>query len=421
MSAFDKVIGYDAIKNELLQVIDMIRDPERYSRLGARMPKGILLEGRPGLGKTLMCGCFMEEAGIPCFTVRRDSADEDFINKITSTFIEAKEQAPSIVFLDDMDKFANEDRDHCDAPEYVAVQSGIDSVRDDIVLVLATANDIGDLPDSLCRAGRFDRTISVPHPSNEDASRILRYYLEDKHVSEDVDFDDVVKMVGSNACCVLETAMNEAAIYAAYDRAEAVGMEHILRAVLRLQYNCPDDTVIKGGDELEKIAMHEAGHLVISEVLQPGSIGLASIKRSGRGDAGGFVHSCLPVERMPYDVLISLGGKAATELYYPNCASGCQEDIQRALDRVQDAMIENANRGFGLTDFNRRNSNELMAAQESASRAELNRYYSIARSVLIENREFLEKAAKALAEKETLLHSDIKKLRESCKITPCYV
>ena len=420
-NAFDKVIGYDAIKNEFFQVLDMIRNPEYYKSLGARMPKGILLDGQPGLGKTLLCKCFIEEAGLPSITVRRDSGDEDFIDKITRAFREAGEQAPAIVFLDDMDKFANEDREHRDAPEYVAIQAGIDSVKDCDVLVLATTNDTCYLPDSLQRTGRFDRTISVPYPSSEDAAEILRHYLRDKNVSPDIDFGDIVKMVGSNACCVLETAMNEAAIYAAYDRAESVGMEHILKAVLRLQYNCPDDTTIKGTDELEKMARHEAGHLVISEVLTEGGIGLVSIKKTGRSDAGGFVHRCIPVERVPHDVLISLGGKAATELYYPRVASGCQNDIARALDRIEDAMIDNANKGFALAEAGRRNSDQLMASQEAVARSELQRYYDMARGILIENREFLEKATKALIEKETLLYSDIKKIRESCTITPCSI
>ena len=112
------------------------------------------MDGAPGLGKTPMCQCLIEEAGIPAYTVRRDSGDDDFINKITKAFADAKENAPSIVFLDDMDKFANEDENHRDCPEYVAIQSGIDSCKDDMVLVLATTNHCEDLPDSLQRQVR---------------------------------------------------------------------------------------------------------------------------------------------------------------------------------------------------------------------------------------------------------------------------
>lgn len=129
MSAFDKVIGYETIKNELLQICDMVHNKERYEALGAKLPQGILLYGDPGLGKTLIAKCFIEESGLKSYVVRRNKGNDDFISNITETFQKAKENAaPCIVFLDDMDKFANEDSDHRDAEEYVAVQSGIDEV-----------------------------------------------------------------------------------------------------------------------------------------------------------------------------------------------------------------------------------------------------------------------------------------------------
>ena len=147
MSAFDKVIGYKTIKNELLQICDMIRNKGVYEALGAKLPQGILLYGNPGLGKTLMAKCFVKESGLPAFTVRRNKGNDDFIGSITETFQKAKENAPSIVFLDDLDKFANEDDEHRDAGEYVAVQAGIDEVKHCDVFVLATANNIWKLPD----------------------------------------------------------------------------------------------------------------------------------------------------------------------------------------------------------------------------------------------------------------------------------
>jgi len=417
LSAFDKVIGYDAIKNEFMQVIDMIKNPDYYKRLGARMPRGILLDGAPGLGKTLLCKSFIEEAGIPAYTVRRDSGDEDFINKITKAFEDARGSSPSIVFLDDLDKFANEDKDHKDCPEYVAVQSGIDASKDYTVLTLATTNDCDELPESLMRTGRFDRFISVPHPSAEDAVKILTYYMQDKNINPEINLDDVVKMVGSNACSVLETVMNEAAINAAFARSEYVNMEHILAAVLRLTYHCPDDTTVTSTEDRMIKACHEAGHLVLAEVLVPECIGLASIKSTGRSDVGGFVHRCKPISRRPFDIIISLGGKVATELNYPRVASGCDEDINRALNDINDGMTENASNGLALTETYRRNSDYLRLAQEAVARAELERYSVVARNILLANNEFFEKVCFALAEKETLLFSDIKAIKDSCTIT----
>ena len=130
MSAFDKVIGYRATKQELLQICDMLRDRTIYEEMGARMPHGLLLYGEPGLGKTLLAKCFLAESGLNTITVRRDKGGDAFIDSITQAFAKATAEAPAIVFLDDMDKFANEDSSRCDAPEYVAVQAGIDTVPD---------------------------------------------------------------------------------------------------------------------------------------------------------------------------------------------------------------------------------------------------------------------------------------------------
>ena len=164
MSAFDKVIGYESIKKELIRFCDVLKNPERYRKLGVTIPSGILLEGEPGIGKTLMVNCFIEESGCRSFTIRKGKPNGDFVNEICETFRKAKEEASAIVFLDDMDKFANEDEDHRDAEEYVAVQSCIDECKGSGVFVLATVNTRYCLPDSLIRVGRFDRVIEMLRP-----------------------------------------------------------------------------------------------------------------------------------------------------------------------------------------------------------------------------------------------------------------
>ena len=125
MSVFDKVIGYGKIKQELLQICDMIHNPEIYQELRAKLPKGIMIHGNPGLGKTLMAKCFIEESGLKHYILRRTKGTADFVNEIRETFLKAKENAPAIIFLDDVDKFANEDDDHVDAQEYVTIQACI--------------------------------------------------------------------------------------------------------------------------------------------------------------------------------------------------------------------------------------------------------------------------------------------------------
>ena len=422
MSAFDKIIGYQTIKEELLQICDMIHNREIYENLGAKLPQGILLYGDPGLGKSLMAKSFITESGLPAYIVRRDKGSDDFIGKITDTFEKAKKNALAIVLLDDMDKFANEDDRHIDAEEYVAVQAGIDEVKGCNVFVFATVNEIRKLPRSLIRSGRFDRKIEVNSPTDRDAEEIIKYYLAEKKVSDNVNMDDLVKMVSYGSCAELETILNEAAIGAAYARKEKIEMDDLVKSVLRMQYDAPDNFTKKSSDALKEIALHEAGHLVVSEILTPGSVGLASLRTAGRDSTGGFIHRCMPVTRRAHHILISLAGKAAVELYYSGvCASGCQSDIRKAANNIRDAISESGTGGFGMIDVaNHRfpeSSESFNSRNESVVHAELERYMFKTREILIKNRDFLEKAAQMLSEKETLLYSDIRKLRESIKIT----
>lgn len=423
MNAFEKVIGYETVKNELMQICDMVHNKERYEALGARMPIGVLLHGEPGLGKTLLAKCFIEECNINTYTLRNNRGAEKFIDEITDTFEKAKKNAPAIVFLDDMDKFANEDNLHCDANEYVAVQAGIDDVKGYDVLVIATTNNIDKLPDSLIRSGRFDRTIVMLPPSKKDASKIIEHYLENKKLSSNVNFDDLCKMMSYHSCADLETILNEAAIYAGYNKKDAVDMQDLINAVLRLQYNSPDDLMKKDKDEVRKIAIHEAGHLVVSEVIMPGSIGLASVRTKGRSQTGGFIHRCGEPNKRPHEIMSLLGGKVATEMYYSeSCASGCYSDLSRAINSLRDDITENGTNGVAFLEYGNlryRLSDKNNDIREAVVHSELERFIFETRNILIQNRAFLEKIADALVEKETLLYSDIKSIRESVEIKLC--
>lgn len=146
MNAFDKIIGYSAIKKELRQISDTLKNKDVYAGLGVSAPNGLLLYGEPGVGKSLMASAIIEESGRKVFTCRKDKPNGDFVKEIKATFDKAAENAPSIVYLDDMDKFTNGDERHPDAEEYVTVQSCIDEVKGKQVFVLATANNIRCLP-----------------------------------------------------------------------------------------------------------------------------------------------------------------------------------------------------------------------------------------------------------------------------------
>ena len=415
MNAFDKVIGYDTIKKELQQLCDMICNPELYKEMGARIPRGILLYGAPGLGKSLLARSFIEESGLPCFTVRRNRKSDDFVEMISCAFAAAKNESASILFFDDLDKFANEDERHRDAEEYVAVQSGIDEIGEASVFVLATVNEKWKLPDSLIRPGRFDRQIKVKRPSEEDARRIIKYYLSNKRVADDVNMEDITKMMSYSSCAELEMIINEAAVNAAFSRKTCIGMRELVQAVLRVEYDAPDYSSTMATDKLRKIAFHEAGHLVVSEVLTAGSVGLSSIRRTGRGSVGGFTHTCKTPEDHSVMAMVSLAGKAAAELYFGS-DDGCTEDINKAFNIIRGLIAEVGTRGFGMIDVSTRRfqeaSESMNSRNEAVAQAEMEALMTRVREILIKNREFLEKAAEQLIEKDTLLYSDIQALRE---------
>lgn len=415
MSAFDKVIGYDAAKKELKQICDMIHNREVYASLGARIPRGILLYGRPGMGKTLLADCFITESGRRAYTVRRDRGGEGFVAEITAAFRKAKENAPAIVFLDDLDKFSNEDDFHRDTEEYIAVQSGIDEVRDSEVFVIATANDLHKLPRSLQRSGRFDRKLEMNTPTEADARKIIEHYLKDKKTAPNVNMDDFCGMIKYSSCAGLETILNEAAIAAAYARRDSIGMGDLTAAVLRVEYEDAEDNAEAPDEQRRAIALHEAGHLVVSEALCPGSVGLASL-RSG----GGFVRRCRDLPRRSDNVLVALGGKAAVELYCADAhEEGCRSDIERACEHIRDAISKNGVCGIGLLDVETYHSSSMSESlnvrTEALVHAELERYLLRAKDILLKNRGFLEAAADALLNRETLLKSDIRALREAAE------
>ena len=417
MNSFDKVIGYKPIKQELLQICDMIRNRAIYEEMGACLPHGLLLYGEPGLGKTLLAKCFMEEAGLNTITVRRDRGGDAFIDSITQAFAKAKEDAPAIIFLDDMDKFANEDCSRSDAPEYVAVQAGIDDVKEADVFVIATANEIRKLPDSLRRSGRFDRKISIQPPTAADAEAIIAYYLKGRRVSDSVNMKDLTKMMSYHSCAELETLLNEAAVLAAFSRKDSIQMEDMVSAVLKRQYSASGNIPCVSDAILKKVALHEAGHLAACEVLCPGSVGFASLLPSRENHCGGFVHTCTTIPNS-CEAIIALAGKAAVEMRFEGqIAEGCDSDIKRAVNCIREAAAKEGTLGFFLLDVESNSSSpmseSLSARSEAAVQMELERCYNRAKSILYKNEAFLEKITEAFLEKKTLLYSDIQRVRSA--------
>ena len=415
MGAFDKVIGYENIKLELRQIVDMLRNPDRYAALGAEIPKGVLLYGNPGMGKTMMATALMNEAGVKTITVRRTKKDGEIVDDIVDAFAFAKANAPAIILLDDMDKFANEDEDHPDAEEYVTVQTCIDELQAKNVLVVATVNKIGKLPRSLTRAGRFDRKIHMDSPTDDEAINILQHYLEDKPVAGNIDVQDIYKMVSTSSSAEIKMVLNEAAILAGYEKNEKIEMRHIIEAALRRRYGGPSEQTIKVDEtEIKKIALHEAAHLVVAESLMPESVGFASIRPGSRGECGGFVQSKSTKIRRPHHIMISLAGKVATEMRFSGIAGGCSKDFRETVGAITEGLMYNATRGFSFQDYRLPTSPSYDLRMESAVNTELERYTIEVRDILLKNTRLLDRVTEELMQKQYLLFSDIQRIKAEC-------
>ncbi len=420
MSAFDKVIGYKKEKEELYQLCDMAKNPEKYAALGVKLPRGILLHGMPGVGKTLMASALVEEMGRICYICRKDKANDAFIDTIKNVFAKAKANAPSVIFLDDLDKFAS-DSDSRNPEELIAVQSGIDAVKGTDVFVVATANDIRELPYSLRRAGRFDRVLEIYPPNRREATEIVRHYLSDKKVAADVTAESVARLMDGNSCAALESVLNEAGIYAGFENKSEIGREHIVRAVLRDIFDADESVNEMSAVAKEEVAYHEAGHAVAALAFDSESVGLISVRPS-KSDARGVVQIFKSenyfgsYERMRERVIALLAGKASVELKYGRLDVGAGSDIDRASAIVQRFITDYAASGFALfhPDNHYNLTSELHDDKIITERgAMLTRCYEEAKEVLRKNWSFVEKLAAALVERDTLVFEEIAELRKN--------
>ncbi len=419
MKEFDKIIGYESVKKELERICDIMVNSEKYEKLGASTPRGLLLYGAPGVGKTTMAKSLIDASKRPVFICRKDKPDGDFIKYIKNQFEEAKKNAPSIIFLDDMDKFANEDEYHRNAEEFVTVQSCIDDCKGIEVFVLATANALNCVPKSLLRAGRFDKSIKIGNPHGKDAEEIIRYYLSNKKFVDGVDCEAVAKILNGGSCAELETVINEAGVYAGFENKDKIDMNDIVRSAMRVIFGAPESIDDTDEEDLLAVAYHEAGHAVIAEMLEPNSVSIVSVL-SHIGETGGVTAYNQGDKYFKYKkymenrVLSLLGGKAATEIVYGEVDTGANSDLHRAFDIVERFVDNYCSNGFDRWIQGRYSSNEVSARRDMQMTVEMENFYAQAKSILIKNRKFLDALAKALADKKTLLNKDIQLIKAQC-------
>lgn len=415
---FEDIIGYAAIKEELYMILDMMVNGDKYTRIGAELPRGVILHGQPGIGKSMMAAAFMKASGRAHYVLRHNQPDASFVREIRRVFEEAAASGPSVILLDDMDKFVTSDSDNeC----FAALQACIDEFLNEDIFIIATANSVHRMPNSLLREGRFDRRIKMNFPKGKDAEDIICHCLRSKLVS-DINCEDVTKMLYGKSCASLDSVLNTAAILAAYHGKTELGMEEIVSATLSQIYgisSAADDEEFPVRDR-ELVACHEAGHAVIAEAIKEGGVGLVSINAKD-GPSKGLTLLCRFFERRPYHVLIALGGKAAAELKCGTVASGSFSDIKSALDDLSVSITQSGSLGSGLLCVADTQSDMSLYQQECAMRAEFERYFFKAKEIISQNREFLDAITRELAEKGCLLYSDIKRIRESVTVIPAVI
>ena len=417
MDKFDeKVIGYDSIKETLRQIADVLKRTEAYEEKGVSMPRGLLMESAPGLGKSLMASILMEESGRKSFVFRRINEGNTFLGEMKDIFDVAKEEAPSILLLEDLNLYVESNSPY--APEWACLQACIDETSDADIFVIATTNDTRYMPQSLLRPGRFDYILNLNPPLGKTAENIVSYYLRDKNLAKDVQISDIVKAMPQVSCATLETVMNLAAINSVYRDHAHVQKEDIIDALLKVVYNLRKADCEEDPQEHQMIAVHEAAHAVVGEVLHSGSIGIITIRGSHGAIGGmesGFAVYAKSEEEFQDEIIKTLAGKAGTALIYGIMDIRAAADIKKADQLLDIWLCHFAGGGFsGVEPSENRLSEPRLSYNEAIKSAKLEELYRRAYKILYDNRDFLLAVQKELLEHETLLISDLAKIRESC-------
>lgn len=418
--AFSAIVGYETVKEEMVQMCDTIVNREFYSRLGADIPRGLLLSGRPGVGKTTIAECIADVCGLPVFRVRKQTAGSEFIDQIKQAFVDAAENAPSIVLLDDLDKFEEIDLTSMEALQgsmesFTVLQACIDDVADSDVLIVATANDTDILPSALFRDGRIDRVRTIYPPAIHDAEKILRKYLEGKSLAADVDYSSLAVLLCGGSCARIETLANDAAILAGYDRSAEITMDHIARAYIRWHSGKVDEDLTP--EERLRVACHEAGHIVIMEQLMPGVMDFACAKRDKEAKVIDLYMDGVLLgihdDRNKMIALKDLGGKAAIQLVYGEPDDMSINDVMSACFHAYERVINGYDEYMDLIQLSmgHGSSEVIMQEIESAVEREMEEMYSEALNIISANRGFLDRLTQALYENDYLLRDDIRKLK----------
>ena len=344
---FDDVAGVDEEKEELEEIVEFLKNPKKFTDMGARIPKGVLLVGQPGTGKTLLAKAVAGEAGVPFYTISGSDFVEMFVgvgaSRVRDLFEQAKKNAPCIVFIDEIDAVGRQrgaglggghDEREQTLNQLLVEMDGFSD--NEGVIILAATNRPDVLDKALLRAGRFDRQIVVGSPDVKAREQILEVHARKKKLADDVDLKVIAKNTSGFAGADLENVLNEAALLAARRNYKEIGMKEIEDAMVKVTMGPEKKTRVRSEKENRLVAYHEAGHAVVSRYL-PTQDPVHQISIIPRGMAGGYTmyrptedKSFMSKTEMEENIVSLLGGRVAEAIILNDISTGASNDIERA-------------------------------------------------------------------------------------------
>ena len=441
---FTKVAGLEEEKEELEEIVDFLKDPKKYISLGARIPKGVLLEGPPGTGKTLLAKATAGEAGVPFFTISGSDFVEMFVgvgaSRVRDLFEQAKKNAPCIVFIDEIDAVARRrgtgmggghDEREQTLNQMLVEMDGF-GVNEGIIVMAAT-NRVDILDPAILRPGRFDRKVLVGRPDVRGREQILEVHAKNKPIGDDVNLENIARITAGFTGADLENLLNEAAILAAKGDKPYITQANIDQAMIKVGIGKEKKSKIISEKEKKITAYHESGHAILFHVLPDvGPVHTVSIIPTGAGAAGYTMplpekdEMFLTKGKMLQEIMVSLGGRIAEELILDDITTGASQDIKQATSTAK-AMVTKY--GFsdklGLINYDD-DSNDVFIGRDLAHskgygeatasaidqevRDIVESCYVQAKAIIEEHMEQLHASAKLLLEKEKINQEEFEAL-----------
>ena len=438
-TTFEDVAGVDEAKEELQEIIEFLKDPRQYGRLGARIPKGVLLVGPPGTGKTLLARAVAGEAGVPFFSISGSEFVEMFVGvgaaRVRDLFEQGRKQAPAIIFIDELDAlgrarsaltgFGGHDEREQTLNQLLVELDGFDSSTG--LVLLAATNRPEILDPALLRAGRFDRQVLVDRPDKTGRQQILKVHMKKVQISTDVDAEQVAALTTGFTGADLANLVNEAALLATRRRAEVVTLDDFTRAIERIIAGLEKKNRLLNPKEREVVAYHEMGHALVS-LLLPGTdtVHKVSIIPRGIGSLGYTIQRpteeryLMTRDELENKIAVLLGGRAAEKLVFGHLSTGAADDMAKATDIARNMVArygmdealgyvtyDESKQGFlntppGMATRERNYSEETAREIDNAVRKIITDVFERAYKMLEQNRDVLERCAQSLLEKETL-------------------